>query len=263
MTPEQRIAQLAEERGGSVTTPPRPAVVSARRQTKEPIRRIAGADRRLPMTWQGMRDTWDDSNNRKLLMRLETRLAAGVIVRCLGDGWSIAHDRNDNDRSGCRVVHRDGYGFRLSREWRDPARFAVSALECYRRDDCPSITVSASRPLGDIAADIQRRLIDNGLRESYAKQKQFDESEREKMRERVNRVERVARAFGGVLRNIRHWRSSGYPEASTPFGMVKLGYSLHGPDIQLELSVSQELAELIGKTASQRKENQCTTKANI
>ena len=249
MTPQERIAQLAAERGG-VATFPRPArpgddncdteIVPARPQNTR--QKPTGFDVALSLSWRRIPDDWANRDQIGRLQRLEVYLAAGVICRWLGPEWH--RELNPDARGGqCRIIHREGWGFRIGRCWQEDSRFSVSALEQYKRGEPPSITVSATRPLGAIAADIQRRLIGNGLRKAWEQSQSSDRARQNERKARFDQLRAVAEAWGGRIDNRRRWEHDGYPTASIPGGTVKTYYDER---LQIELCLTTDEAVRLG-----------------
>lgn len=236
MTPEQRIAELAAQRGG-VATYPRPPRESTPREPSKPAR-PNGFNVSLPASWRQKADDWGNRDERQRLMDLETYLAAGVIVRYLGAEWH----RKLGDNGALFIVHSEGYGIRFKRDWQDKTRFNSSALEQYKRDEPATITTSAARPLGAIAADIERRIINNGLREAYLECRKAETERREERRERFRQITAVAAAWGGRISDKRSWTDRGYPEASIPGGTARIGYGFNGKSVEINLSLTADNA---------------------
>jgi hypothetical protein len=197
----------------------------------------------LPASWQRVPDAWDNRDRIERIKSLEIILAAGVIARILGNDWRKVVSENRS----VDVIHKDGYGFHLRRDWRNSNRFAASPLHRYKHNEPASIGFSANRTLGSIAADIKRRLVDNGLAEAFKQQQESDNGRREERRERFAKINAAAKAFGGHVMPKRNWTQDGYPEASIPGGRAKIGYGFHGGDVEIEISCHIETAEKIGK----------------
>jgi hypothetical protein len=208
-------------------------------------RRNAGAEIILSGNWRNTPDDWNNREQRQRLQRLETYLAAGVIARYLGPDWN----RRTNEHGNIEIVHRAGYGFRLTRPWNDSTRFESSPIDTYTRNDPPSITTSATRPLGAIARDIEHRLIGNGLAEAYRQVQQRAQAEREERRKRFRDILDVARAFGGRILPARNWKSSAYPEARIPGGTARCYYDNR---IQLDLTITAAQATALGGRSTTR-----------
>lgn len=245
MTPEERIAQLAAERGGVATIPRAPRLAPDRPKTDGPQlerTRPNGFGIVLPASWRKIHDNWENRDQRARLAHLELFLAAGVIARYLGPNWS-RHTPAREGRDSIEIVHRDGYGFRLSRCWRDPRRLEASPIDTYTRGEPSSITVSATRPLGAIARDIENRLIDQGLAEAYRQHIECQRQNREDTRRRFANIAAVAKAWGGRIREKRYTRSDAYPEATIPGGIARCYYDNR---IQFDLTVTPEQAVRLG-----------------
>lgn len=227
MTPEQRIQQLAAERGGVVvfngrTAPRRPRPASDK--PSAPPERPQGFDVALQGSWRRITDSWENRERIARLQRLEVYLTAGVVCRYLGPEWS--RELNPEARGGqCHVSHREGWGFRLGRCWQDDKRFSVSALDQYKRGEPASITVSASRSLAAIAADIERRLVNNGLREAWEQSQSAGRARRNERKARFDQLRATVAAWGGHIDHYRRWEREGYPTASIPGGSARTDYS--------------------------------------
>lgn len=244
MTPQERISQLAAERGASVPRPARPAP-----DKPDTPQKPTGFDVAIPLSWRRITDNWENRERIARLQRLEVYLAAGVICRYLGPDWH--RELVPESRGGsCKIVHREGHGFRLGRCWQDNGRLSASALDQYKRNEPPSITVSATRTLGAIAADIERRLINNGLREAWQQSKSAERGRANERKTRFDQLRAVIAAWGGRIDNRRRWEHDGYPTASIPGGTAKTYYDGR---VQIELCLTTNEAVRIGNLTRKAK----------
>lgn len=207
MTPQERIQQLAAQRGGVATFPR----VSCARQEAEPPRNAAPElTRRLPMPWKGH----DSYGKAGLLSDATLHVAAWLICRALGPEWRkvVTHSR------GCELTHTSGFRIFMGKCWQNADRYRFSPKDCKERRNDPvpdEITVAANRTPASIASDIQNRILAKGAIEGHAAYR-----EREKARRAKDVADRlamlgIARALGqNQLREERCWTRSGYPETN-------------------------------------------------
>jgi hypothetical protein len=191
-----------------------------------------------------MSDNWENREPRERLKDLETRLAAGVIARYLGDDWRVEVSGEHDTR--IHIVHRDGYGVFFRRSWQDSSRFESSPLHRYKRDEPPNITTSATRTLGSIAADIERRLVNNGLREAFEQEQAGVKGRQSERRERFDQLRAVVEAWGGRILGRPSWEYDQYPVAEIPGGKAKIGYGFNGKSVEIELTLNTEEAVKLG-----------------
>jgi hypothetical protein len=243
MTPAERIAQLMAERAvGTISTPRRP-IVRARTHYVEPSPVDPVAGRCLPERWRKITDDWNHYEPRRLAIKVETKIAAWAIARCLGTDWRYEPDGN---RECFKLIHRNGYGMHFRRLWQDVGRFRISPLRRYRRDEGPpeEITVSAARSFGSIAGDIQRRMIDAGLKDSHDKDVNAEKARRAEVTARFAALTIVARAASGQFLPRQRWQSDGYPMVEIPGGTAGWTY---GDKIQIDVDLTTEQAEEVGR----------------
>jgi hypothetical protein len=243
---QERIAQLMAERAGGAITLPRRPVVRARTHYLEPKPTDPVAGRSLPETWRQITDDFANMDHRQRAIKLETRIAAWAIARCLGVKWH-AEPPDWGNRNRINIVHRDGFGFSLMRVWNDPGRFRIVPLRRYRRDEeLPAeISVSAARTFGAIAADIRRRMVDAGLKDSHDKDVNAENARRAEVAARFAALSAVARATGGRFLRRQRWQSDGYPAIEVPGGTASWSY---GDCIRFEIDLTPAQAEEVGQT---------------
>jgi hypothetical protein len=245
MTPDERIAELMAERAVGTITPPRRPVVRAQTQCVEskPTDPVAG--RSLPEAWRNVADDFANMNRRQRAIKIETRIAAWAIARCLGVKWH-AEPPDWGNHNRINIVHRDGFGFSLMRAWNDPGRFRISPLRRYRRDEGPpaEISVSASRTFGAIATDIRRRMIDAGLKDAHDKDVNAERERRAEIAARFAALTIVARAAGGQFLPQQRWQSDGYPAIEIPGGTASWSY---GDKVRIEIDLSPKQAIEVGR----------------
>ncbi len=242
MTPEERIAQLAAARGGVATFPRARLPRAPTTEPAEPTK-TNGLDKSLPLAWRKLSTAYEHREHRGQVKQLETYLAAGVIVRYLGKDW-----RRELDEHGrISLIHAEGHGFRFGRDWHDSARFQSAPIDRYKRDTPPSITTSATRPLGAIARDIQARLIGNGLAEAWQQCQARDAERRAEIAARVQAIEATARAFGGRVLGEREWQSRDLPAAEIPGGVARINYGFDDHHrVEIHLTVDLATAARLG-----------------
>lgn len=255
MTPAERIAQLTAARaGGAITLPRRPV---ARAQTphedSSPVDPVAW--RSLPETWRTVADDWQNRDSRGRAINIETRIAAWAVARCLGQDWHAEPTDMDN-RNRINIIHRDGYGFGFGRTWNDIGRFRITPLRRYRRDEGPpaEITVAAARSFGAIAADIQRRMIDAGLKEAHDKDVHAEQVRRDELAARFAALSAVAKSCGGRFLRRQLWQSDGYPMLEIPGGSAAWSY---GDCVRFEVDLTPEQAVEVGRVLRRIRSNGC------
>lgn len=227
MTPQERIAQIAAERGVPIPARRRrtPPAGGKRPPAAADTQVDLVADRRLPEAWKRHPADWQNEDARRAAMDRETRIAAWAITTLLGPDWRYEPSRYDS-RGRYHIVHRHGHGFDIARQWNNPDRFRLTPLRRYRRDEGPpaEITVSTSRSFGSIAADIQRRMIDAGLKQAHDDDANAERARRKELATRIGIMTAVAKSAGGHIEARHRWQYPTYPEARIPGGTVRYTY---------------------------------------
>ena len=187
-------------------------------------------------------------------MSQELRIAAWAVSRCLGSDWR--YERQEG-HTRCCIVHSDGYGVAFDRVWNNPGRFRIVPLRRYRRDEGPpaEITVNASHSFGAIAADIQRRMIDAGLKDAHDDDVKTEQERRAEIATRFAALTVLARATGGRFLRRQRWQSDCYPMVEIPGGTASWTY---GDKIQIDVDLTTEQAEEVGRTLKRLKEEAST-----
>jgi len=243
---EDRINELMRQRGIDPTTQkikhprPRPALsetTATETRSRDPI----GA-KSLPGSWRGLEDNYRDGGQRERL-HLENKIAAWAIAHCLGNDWNYESSKNGFHYNHA-VRHRDGYGFSVSREWNDSKRLRFvplcrHRLEGYNLPD--RITVSETRKFADIARDLDRRLISQGLKENHAEDLRVSKENQDERRSESETMQRIAEKIGGNMRSLRNWHDS-RPTVRFPGGQCWIDYM---GKIEFEFCCNADQAETI------------------
>lgn len=216
-------------------TPPHPLDLACRRP--------------MPNAW---RKIPDDYGSHRLLHRinsLEIRITARLISRCLGPDWQF-EDESPGEAgitsSGATLRHLpSGAAIDLRHDWQSMGRLRASSGT--RTQDGPSaITMSRERTPAAIAADIERRLISQGLIEAHQKAKAAQYERRQEYARRIHQMQRAATAFGVKIDHPYKWNSRGYPEAGRR-GSVNLSSTYSDKLCICIETADTELAEAIGR----------------
>lgn len=248
MTPEERIAQLTKERAGGVVTLPRRPAVAVDYQPAKPADPVSGFA--LPGSWRSIPDRYDNNGRRDCLCRLETKLAAWAVARLLGPDWDYREPSLERRYPSFDIFHKEGYGVRLSCVWNDNSRFRVVPLRRHRRDVGPpaEITISASRPLGAIAADISRRMVEAGLKQAHDDDLSAERARSNEEKKDFDAIRAICKAAGGHITDRRRWSNHGSPEASIPGGVARCYYD---DRIEIELLTTHDEAIQIAASLKQ------------
>lgn len=172
---------------------------------------------------------WSDEKNHRdhseRLRRVECRLVAWLVCRALGPQWRFERASGDDYCDRChRLVHRATTAtlmFRIC--WRDDSRYEIVPENVHRSDALPSsITVSAGRSPADIARDIERRIVANGLFDQNALTLHNGDARRQTEIKRRREILAISAAYGGRMEQEQRWKSQGYPSGTTErFGRME------------------------------------------
>ena len=183
---------------------PRPVTPDRRTATEKAV--DASLTRPLPVSWHGKhRDAVDACR------RIETRTAARLVAKALGDGWRTVID-DEMRWSTLRLAHPSGLQLNFSLSWSD-SRYSISAIDCVRRDDLDSITVAANRTPLAIAGDIRRRILDRGAFGAHAEHVANRQADRDKRTADRLLILRMAKAAGEFKLASRP-NQCGYPSTN-------------------------------------------------
>lgn len=250
-TTAERIEQIKARAAtaGFNTNQRRPAISFERREPREtmPAEPVAPLDlacrRPMPNAWEKIPDEFRQRNRREIIDKLEMRIMSRLIARCLGDEWT-AEERGEY--IGFYLRHKPtGAAIHMRHDWNKTARLRFSPDEAYDRT-LSAITVDRKRTPAAIAADIERRLIGEGLIEQYRKAKQSQYERRQEHARRIHQMQRAAKSFGLRIDKPYKWSSQGYPEAGRR-GIVNLSCTYNDKLCICIETADTELAAAIGE----------------